>query len=312
MTQVICIINIRLSRLQKELEASKACPEEAKCKALRQQLREMQERCYHHQMRQQLNRQKNNVPSRPRDSGRQPGHYNPYTRQYVPAPRHSENSLAGMSSNSLELSGTSDRQKNDSNEREFQDNDVKLVDDEWLMTGEEGYHLDDDEWDMESLEQEIDDDDDVTAMDDDVTVMDDVTAMDDDWSSFDSPSFSTLSDSQPRTHDSQTLSTTSRSQSITAGKPGYQPPKTERSQSARQTPSFEQKTHGQSSKAGNVKRTVSSATTTSRRPNSRIPNKATFPSVLPITDSPEPGRIMKKRSGQSIFKAPGSKANNPT
>ena len=298
--QLLYCVQSCISRLQKKLEASKECPEEAKCKALRQELRELQERCYHHQMKQQLKRQKSSVQNQPQvPAGRQPGHYNPYTCRYVPAPKTSD-SHVGVPSTSSGPSGTSDQRKNN-REREP---GMKLVDDEWLMTGEEEY-LDDDEWDMESLDPEIDDD---------------ITAMDSDWSNFDSPNLSMASDGQLRNRDSQVLPSSifnsqSKSAQSRTSHLKCQPPKpstaikTERPQLERETSSRERGTHKHSSEP----QTFSTSTVFQKRTSKdrNAPDGGSRSSTL-LTDSPEPGCIPRKRSGQSIFKAPGSMSNNPT
>ena len=101
-------------RLQKELDSCKECHEEATCQALTKELEDLQRQCYHKQMRQQLGmhgRDKRDDAQTSRSDGgrrgmgrsgsftRRPGHYNPYTHQYVPAP--SINSGSGVSSRSV-------------------------------------------------------------------------------------------------------------------------------------------------------------------------------------------------------------------
>lgn len=54
-------------RLQRELEASRSCPEEALCLRLKRQLEQLQRRCYQQQMRQQLTlqqRRRNGGPAK--------------------------------------------------------------------------------------------------------------------------------------------------------------------------------------------------------------------------------------------------------
>lgn len=90
-----CCISL-LYRLQQELQSCKECSEEAQCQSLSKELEELQRQCYHKQMRRQLNLQNGRVRNNCKSSGnsasgtgsvsRRPGHYNPYTHQYVPAP----------------------------------------------------------------------------------------------------------------------------------------------------------------------------------------------------------------------------------
>ena len=318
-------------RLQRELECCKECPEEAECKAANRQLRELQQRCYHHQMKRQLDKQKNNVlQNKSLESGsRQPGHYNPYTCQYVPAPKPSVNSLGEMESWSQSAQGQSNssnssvhlRRSRRIHKEEFHEDNLKLVADEWLTTGDEEY-LEEDDWDMDVLEHAIEDD----------------VHIDSDWSSFDSPDMDTTSVQQFSNHEPTVVEKSSsktyvhkvKVQGSTPGasQPKYLPLKpksTTKTITGRPGPKSEfQPSIAQSHGAHNHfvqsrKVTLHSNTpVTNHEPvpqvrqsmNRASKNKVNIPSTALVAASPEPDRILRKRSGQSIYKAPGSKPTN--
>lgn len=80
-------------RLQNELEECRDCTEEKTYHSLHKELEELQRLCYHKQMKQHLSRRQNKDPQGGHGSGaiasrlshHLPGHYNPYTHQYVPS-----------------------------------------------------------------------------------------------------------------------------------------------------------------------------------------------------------------------------------
>lgn len=304
-------------RLQRELESCKACPEEAECEAAHRQLRELQQKCYHHQMKRQLDRQKNGVQNKSLDLGRQSGHYNPYTCQYVPAPKPSMNNSIdeGSLSNSILQSNSNNNgvlKQGLVQKETFQEDNCKLVDDEWLMTGDEKY-LDEDEWDMESLEDKTEDD---------------ITAIDDDWDNFDIPLFNmqqlsrcdsgmvkTSLTSSYKQGDSmepnatktvhpnhqQPKSMTSRAKKVVTGR---SQPKSELQRNVTQSG----QTHGRSISASLPCNIITKANWD--MPRNRMSTETMIPSAALITDSPDPDCALRKRSGQSIYKAPGSKPTN--
>lgn len=277
------------------MESCKACPEEAELKAAKQQLKELQQQCYHHQMRQQLNRQKNSTQNKSVDSSRRPGHYNPYTCQYVPAPK--PNSLVGESWGSRSVADT--QQQRGAQEKEPEE-DIKLVDDEWLITGDEEMYLDDedDNWDMESVRDDIEDD---------------IILTDSDWSNFDSPGDDVTSSTRQQNHgasrftETAVMSThTQRSNAQTTvtstSHLTYTPSKSTITKVA------PQKSLRQESQ---VARSQSSSVTNSQGPAfQQLQNQRVVPSATPVMDSPQPGSVVRKRSGQSIYKAPGSKPSD--
>ena len=285
----------KLYRLQKELESCKACPEEAELKAAKQQLKELQQQCYHHQMRQQLNRQKSSTQNKSIDSSRRPGHYNPYTCQYVPAPK--PNSLVGESWGSRSIADT--QQQRGAQEKEPEE-DIKLVDDEWLITGDEEMYLDneDDNWDMESVRDDIEDD---------------IILTDSDWSNFDSPGDDVTSSTWQQNHgasqftdtavisthaqrsNAQNIATSTSQLKHTLSKPTVAPQKSLLRES--------QIVRSQSSRVTNV--SIAQGPAFQRLLNQKVVSSAT-----PVMDSPQPGSVVRKRSGQSIYKAPGSKPSD--
>ena len=313
-------------RLQRELEFCKACPEEAECDAASRQLSELQQKCYYHQMKRQLDRQKNSIQNKSLDSERRPGHYNPYTCQYVPAPPKSSanNSFNEGCWNNAVLRPNSNnsgfrRQSNKHKEEFPEEEDVKLVDDEWLMIGEVE-HLDDDgEWDVESLQDEIEDDN---------------TIMDEDWDDFDAPpnASATRKHHQFSSHDSNDVKnlTTSHAQSASTVATKTTKSKCLSSQSQTMPPVTKAIDVTMSQPKHKLQRNVILSEETpsrpirvapprsstmahwnkvSRKPMNRSSNEAIIPSDVLIVDSPDPNCVLRKRSGQSIYKAPGSKPN---
>lgn len=287
-------------RLQKELESYKACPEEAKLKAARKQLRELQQQCYHHQMRQQLNQQKNSTENRSVDSSRRPGHYNPYTCQYVPAPKQSTNLLGEESWSSRSIADN--QMQRAAQEKEPEKDDIKLVDDEWLITGDEEYLDDeDDQWDMESVKDEIEDD---------------IILTDSDWSNFDSPGDDATHSWQQNQGASRFAETAAMS--FHAQKSSAQNTAIETSQ-LKYTPSkstvtlafTSQNVCQESQEAQSQSSRVASAATLQDPAFSRPQNhERIVPSAALVMDSPQPGSVVRKRSGQSIYKPPGSKPSD--
>ena len=141
-------------RLQRELEACKNCPEELLCQSLSKELEELQKKCYHKQMRQHFPQQRgsagNNsstIPSVNSTFFRISGHYNPYTHQYVPARNVSQGMASSRPDSSTSAGTTADNWRgretlgNDSGFQDEQDlswvcegdNEMSLVDEEWLM-----------------------------------------------------------------------------------------------------------------------------------------------------------------------------------
>ena len=261
-------------------------------------------------MRQQLNRQKNSVQNRSVDSSRRPGHYNPYTCQYVPAPKPSTNSLGEESWNS---SSSADTQPQRSiQEKELEEDDMKLVDDEWLIIGDEDQYLDDDDdqWDMESLRNENDDD---------------VSLIDSDWSNFDSPNGHTADTHQldeGASHFATTAALSSHAQRSNAQSNAtgtsqlkYVPSKsmiTAKALLATNRRSQPQNNLRQESQeARNQPPGVASSLTQDGPVFRKLQNcERVIPSAALIMDSPQPGSVVRKRSGQSIYKAPGSKPSD--
>ena len=283
------------------MESCKACPEEAELKAAKEQLKELQQQCYHHQMRQQLNRQKNNTQNKSLDYGRRPGHYNPYTCQYIPAPKPS--SLCEESWGSRSIADT--QQQRSAQEKEPEEDSMKLVDDEWLIAGDEEYLDDeDDNWDMKSVRDEIEDD---------------IILTDSDWSNFDSPgddaTCGTHQQNQSASHFSETavMSThvqRSNAQSIAnlTSQLKYTPSKsTMMTRTLSVTP--QKSLHQESWTSLSSK--VTNASTLQGPGFQRLQNRErVVPSATLVIDSPQPGSIVRKRSGQSIYKAPGSKPSD--
>ena len=285
------------------MESCKACPEEAELKAAKKQLKELQQQCYHHQMRQQLNQQKNSTQNKSVDSGRRSGHYNPYTCQYIPAPK--PNSLSEESWGSRSIADT--QQQRSAQEKEPEEDDMKLVDDEWLITGDEEYLDDeDDNWDMESVRDEIEDD---------------IILTDSDWSNFDSPgdgaTCSTRQQSQGASHFSEmtvisTHAQRSDAQSIAnlTSQLKYTPSRsTILTRTLSVTP--QKSLHQESQVAQSLSSGVTNASTLQAPAFRRLQNRErVMPSATLVLDSPRLGSIVKKRSGQSIYKAPGSKPSD--
>jgi hypothetical protein len=282
------------------LESCKACPEEAELKAAKKQLKELQQQCYHHQMRQQLNRQKNSIQKKPIDSSRRPGHYNPYTCQYVPAPKPNSLSLVGESWGSRSIAYT--QQHSGAQEKEAEE-DIKLVDDEWLITGDEEMYLDDedDNWDMESVRDDIEDD---------------IILTDSDWSNFDSPGNDVTCSTQQQNHGASRFTETavtsthvqrSNTQNIatSASQLKYTP-----SMSTRTTVMPQKSLHRDSQAVRSQSSRATNASITQGPAFQRLQNQRVVPSATLVTDSPQPGSVVRKRSGQSIYKAPGSKPSD--
>ena len=254
-------------------------------------------------MRQQLNRQKSSIQNKSVDYGRRPGHYNPYTCQYVPAPKPS--SLVEEVCGSRSIADT--QQWRRGQEKEPKGDDMKLVDDEWLITGNEEYLDDeDDNWDMESVRDEIEDD---------------VILTDSDWSNFDSPGDDATSTLQPnrgasRFTEPAGIATThmqrSTAQSIsnTISQLKYTPSKstTTMTKTLSVTP---QKNQCQGSRVARSQSSEVANASTAQDPSFRKlqSHERVMPSATLVIDSPQPGSVVRKRSGQSIYKAPGSKPN---
>lgn len=95
-----------LYRLQKELDASKNCPDEQECISLRKELEELQRQCYHKQMQQQLQHSEDVYMH-----SQSTGHYNPYTHRYVPVAsslRSTNTSLCDTNQESIDGSDEDD------------------------------------------------------------------------------------------------------------------------------------------------------------------------------------------------------------
>ena len=292
-------------------------------------------------MRQQLDRQKNSIQNKLLDPGRQSGHYNPYTCQYVPAPKPSMNSLGEESwKGSILSSGCSNSRADthlQSSIRGEEDNfkrSMQLVDDEWLMTGEEEY-LEDDEWDMESLEGELESPEEDNQ---------NVTIVDNDWNDFDSPNVcATTAHQVSKGAMNFVKKSSSRVQkakvqtAVTGASIAQQksPPSKSRSatkaltvMSGRSQPQSELQSVGGVSQPllqplGTQNQSAGVATPPTKAPthqgsalrkvkhrNSNTSCESAIPSTALITDSPEPDCVLRKRSGQSIYKAPGSKPDS--
>ena len=239
------------------------------------------------------------------DASRRPGHYNPYTCQYVPAPKPST-SLLGEESWSSRANVDNQIQRA-AQEKEPEEGDMKLVDDEWLIIGDEEYLDDeDDQWDMESVRDEIEDD---------------ITLTDSDWSNFDSPSDDTTNTHQQNEGASRFAKIASMSSHVQRS--GDQNTATGTSQ-LKYTPSKSTVTkkrlsftpqinvHHESEAALNQLSSRVASAPTLRGPSfQRLQNhERIIPSAALVMDSPQPGSIVRKRSGQSIYKAPGSKPSD--
>ena len=252
-------------------------------------------------MRQQLNRQKSSSQNKSSlDSGRRPGHYNPYTCQYVPAPK--PNSLVEETWDSRSIGDT--RQSRSAQKKEPKEDDVKLVDDEWLIAVDEEYlDNEDDNWDMESVGNEIEDD---------------IILTDSDWSNFDSPGDDTTTTRQQSQglgasqSTESTLAQRSTAQSIASlsSQLKYTPSKsTVMTKALSVTPlqSLRQEslvTQSQSSR-------VTNASTPQGPAFQQLQNhERAVSATMLVVDSPQPGSVVRKRSGQSIYKAPGFKPSD--
>ena len=191
------------------------------------------------------------------------------------------------------------------------------------MTGEEEY-LEEREWDMAGFQDEMEEAD--------------IGNIDSDWSNFDDPDNGDDNSSQQLSnHNShvtnKSLTTSSHplqkvnAQSTSTGtsQPKYVPlkPKGSVRSTTRRADNItndHQAAHSLSEEPQRQffrSRSAALYTTTSTRHDrthgkteSRVSNNTAIPSAVFNEASPEPGRILRKRSGQSIYKSPGSKPTN--
>lgn len=181
---------------------------------------------------------------------------------------------------------------------------MKLVDDEWLIAVDEEYlDNEDDNWDMESVGNEIEDD---------------IVLTDSDWSNFDSPGDDTTTTRQQsqglgasRSTES-TLAQRSTAQSIASLSSQL---KYTLSKSTVMTKALsvmpQQSLHQESLVAQGQSSRVTNASIPKGPAFQQLQNheRAVSAATL-VVDSPQLGSVVRKRSGQSIYKAPGFKPSD--